>query len=272
MKTNALVTGPIGSGKGWCCRTLLAEYPDADGRIRKGAGLSNVLLSATEPGWEATNGDLTCQMGWHVSQNLPARDSIEEHVKWLEEIETREAEDIQKYKVSSEIRRKYSSSYINLFKQITHFECERCGRDFGDVRLLGEDSAFISDGLTGLTKIGWHFTVGPKPSLTWPQTDTAQHHILNYLETIYGLRCSTVLVAHWSREPREVEGGSIITVDTVGQKLAPKIVRVPDEIILAVRTENTYTWDLNNPRIDQKARRLPYRNGLEPTFAQIFRP
>src|SRR6266550_9337876 len=93
MKANIITFGPIGSGKSYGIRTLLAEYPDREKRNHKGAGLK-VLFHACEPGWEATNGDLTCEMGFHVHETLPADPDFETSLRWLDSIQGISTEDL----------------------------------------------------------------------------------------------------------------------------------------------------------------------------------
>src|SRR6266404_1136438 len=102
MKTNTIVIGPVDTGKTYSTRTLLAEYPDKNGKIHKGAGLK-VHSLANEPGWEATNGDLTCDMGFHVNQVLPANPDWEVSLKWLESISGMSAADIEKKTLGASI-------------------------------------------------------------------------------------------------------------------------------------------------------------------------
>lgn len=270
MKANIVELGPIGTGKTYAVRTLLAEYPDGFGKIHKGAGL-NVHLLACEPGWEATNGDLTCEMGFHVHQVLPANPDWDVSLRWLVKISNMSAEEIKKMPIPASIRTGYHQ-FMDLYKACIKFECVRCGKDFGSVDDWGEDIALVADGLTGISKMAIHFTVGPKPTLTWPEVDAAQHHVEGFINKCVSLRCTFLLIAHWAREPGQVEGGTNITVHTIGQKLASRLLLDTfDEIILAERNGNTYTWNLADERVDQKARRLEYKAGLRPDFSQIFR-
>jgi hypothetical protein len=116
-----------------------------------------------------------------------------------------------------------------------------------------------------------HFTVGPKPQLSWPEYDRAQNYLRSYLKKCVALPCTYVLTAHQAREQSEVAGGTILTVDTIGVKLAPKLLKMFDEIIVTSRSGNKYAWSTDTPGIDLKSRRLPYANNIEPDFAQMWR-
>jgi hypothetical protein len=270
MKSNIAIIGDIGVGKSHVTRTLLAEYPDWEGKVRKGAGLKNVFQVSCEPGWAATNGDLTCEMGFHVHEVLPANPSWRTMEAWLEKISNMSTEAIKKMELPASIRSGYRQ-FMDLYTACQAFTCIRCKKEFGCIDDYGEDTAFVNDGLTGISRMAAQFTVGPKPTLTWGETDSAQHHVEDYVHKCVALSCTYILVAHWAKEPNQVESGLSITVNTIGQKLAGRIVLDTfDEIILAERNGNTYTWNMNDERVVQKARRLPYKAGLKPDYSQIF--
>lgn len=270
MKANVVVFGPIGAGKSFSERTLLPEYPDVNGKIKKGAGVG-VRLLACDPGWQATNGDLTCEMDFHVHEVLPANPSWSDRIKWLEKIQDKDGgEDIKKMGVPGNIRSAYRQ-FMDLHVACINFICDVCGKEFGCVEDWKDDVAFVNDGLSGITKMAKHFTVGPKPALTWPDIDAAGHNIEDYIDKCVSLKCTYVLIAHWDREPDKIEGGTTIMLDTIGNKLAPRLIKVFDEIVLAKRANNKYSWDMADDKVEQKARRLEYKSGLEPDFSQIFR-
>jgi hypothetical protein len=270
LKANIINFGDIGTGKSYANRTLLAEYPDKEGKIHKGAGLK-VYNLACEPGWSATNGDLTCEMGFHVHQVLPANPSWQVKIAWLEKISNMSAEDIKKMSIPDSIRKGYRQ-FMDLHVTCSKFICDRCGEDLGNSEDWGEDIAYVNDGLTGITTMAGQYAVGPKPTLTWPEIDQIGHMIEDYVKKCCALKCTYILVAHWDRAPNQVEGGSEITIHTIGQKLAPRLLLDTfDEIILSERNgPSTYTWNLADDKVRQKARRLEYKAGLRPDYAQIF--
>ncbi len=271
MKTNTINFGDIGVGKSWCTRTLLRNYPDEAGNIREGAGL-DVYFHACEPGWEATNGDLTCEMGFHVHQTLPANPPWDVRIAWLDKISNMSADEIKAMKLPNSIRLGYRQ-FMDLHVASVNFTCIRCEKDLGCIDDWSENVAYINDGLTGITKMARHFAVGPKPTLTWPEIDIVGQLIEDYVDKCCASKCSYVLIAHWAREPKQVEGGTEITVHTIGQKLAPRLLYDTfDEIILSERNGNVYTWNLADNRVRQKVRRLEYKSGLPQDFRQVFRP
>jgi hypothetical protein len=271
VKSNIAIFGPVGSGKTYSLRTLLPEYPDENGKIKKGAGLE-VRELACDPGWEATNGDLTCEMGFHIHEVLPANPSWESRREWLEKISGMSGEQIKQSNVPARIWAAYKQ-FMDLEVACAEFVCKRCGKNFGNTEDWDEGVAFVEDGLSGITKMAKHFAAGPKQALTWPDIDAAGGHIEGHIDKNVSLNCTYVLLAHWDKEIDKVQGGTTITFDTIGNKLAPRLLKPFDEIILAERESDPtrYTWNLARKDVEQKTRRLSYRSGLQPDFSQIFR-
>jgi hypothetical protein len=281
MKSNVILVGPIGTGKDWCCRTLLKEYPDENGRMRRGAG-KTVMMLANEPGWDETNGDLTCDMGFHVHQHLPYEAPLDQYLEWLEYIAGRSAADVKEMKLPQAIKLPFAQPWMGMYRVVNGFICDRCKENFGPVTAWDKEGNFIGwddsyalmqDGLTGISDMACHYTAGPKPSMSYPEYEAAQTIIRNWIGLCTSFRATYVLIAHMAREPDEVEGGTKITVDTVGKKLAPRVVKPFGEIIVCRRDVDKYTWnmvDVDNMHVDQKARRLPYKANINPSFVEIF--
>jgi hypothetical protein len=78
-----------------------------------------------------------------------------------------------------------------------------------------------------------------------------------------------VLISHIERETDLVQGGSKITVSTLGVKLAPKIPLLFSDVILAKRNGAVWTWSTADPSADLKTRNLPVAENLLPSFAPI---
>jgi hypothetical protein len=270
MKSNIAIFGAVATGKSWVLRTLLPEYPDERGKIRRGAGLE-VRLLACDPGWDATNGDLTCEMGFHVREVLPANPSWKARRDWLEKISDLSGEQIKQKAVPASIWKDYKQ-FMDLEVVCSRYICQRCEKDFGNNEDWDDNVAFVEDGLSGITMMAKHFAAGPKQSLTWPDIDAAGGHIEGHIYKCVSLKCSYILIAHWDREPDKIEGGTSIMFDTIGNKLAPRLLKPFDEIILAERERDPtrYYWNLARKDVEQKTRRLEYKSGLVPDFSQIF--
>lgn len=267
MKSNALVLGPVGSGKSFSLRTLLPHYPH-NGAAVAGAG-KEVMLLALEPGADATLGHFTCEMGLHVHQHLPATIGWEEMEEWVRRLGVMDMEAVAKMAVPAQIRQNYQQ-FLQLYSICAGYICDRCGENFGPVDSWDDSRVLAVDGLSGLSDMASHYLIGPKPIRSLPQTGSAQELIRALVQKWVSIPASFVLIAHWSRELNETTGQMSITVDTIGQKLAPKLVKLFDEIIVARREGTKFTWSTNEDRIELKARRLPYADNLEPSFKLIF--
>jgi hypothetical protein len=276
MKSNILLEGEIGSGKTRALCTLLPEYIDERGTVRKGAGLTPLVVTL-EPGIAATLGRNLC------SADAPPDPAIHHH--YLKPLDV-EWSVVQKYarlintlpleavlKVNDPDKPKYSQ-FLDLFDICADFICDGCGQSFGPLdRLSADTHAIAFDSLTGLTTVARHNAVGGKPILSQPEYNPVMDMIENFLKLWWGQTlCTAILLAHVDREPNIVTGFHSITVHTIGQKLAPRIVKIPDEIIMAERDDRGhYSWSTDIPGTILKSRRLPRESGLLPDFAQLFK-
>ena len=268
MKANCLVLGPIGCGKSASLRTLLRHYEDYDGRVKPGAG-KDVMLLALEPGADATLGAFSCEMGLHVKQHLPATVSWEVMEEWVQRLGVMDMETIAKMAVPAHIRKEFQQ-FLELYSICNNYKCDRCGQTFGAVDSWDDSRVLAVDGMSGLSDMASQYIVGPKPIRSLPQTGTVQNLIEGFLKKCVSIPATFVLISHWSREQDEIKGGSSITLDTIGVKLAPKVLKMFDEIIVAQRQGTKFTWSTLEDRIELKARRLPYADNLAPDFTQIF--
>lgn len=271
MKTNVLNFGPIGSGKSRAIRTLLKEWPDEQGRMRPGAG-KEVMLLALEAGAEASHAGCGCEMGFHRRTLLPAGsdwDATKDFVEKMGRLDT--VEDLAKIKIPLHVRQAYQQ-YLELYDIRSKFVCEVCGEDFGDVRQWSDGRVFVNDGLSGLTQIATHYINGPRPFLALALYQPVMGLIRSYIHECVGLTCNYILIAHWDREVNEVTREKTITIDTIGQKLAPKILKEFDEIMVSKHEEGRkFWWSTIEDGTELKCRRLPYDSRIEPDYRGIFR-
>ena len=86
----------------------------------------------------------------------------------------------------------------------------------------------------------------------------------------YDTKCTFVLNAHIERQLDETGGGTHITVSTLGNKLAPELVKPFDEILYAKRVGNKFTWSAVEMQVDLKTRLLEWKDGYTPTFKHFY--
>jgi hypothetical protein len=265
-RTNALVMGPVQTGKTWGTRTLLREYPDIKGKICKGAG-KIVCTVSLEPGWEDTNGDLTCDMGMHLVYIPPLPASWDELETITKLVNT--ATDIQKV---NDPNRRYYTQLMETYSTLKDYTCQRCGKSFGNCAKLDGHHAVVMDGLTGLSRNAMTAVVGLKPAKTWPEFDAAQQHIENLLRACVSIDASFILIAHVDREVDKETQRTKLMMHTIGQKLAPRLTKdLFSEIILARRDDRgSFFWSTSEPDMDLKARKLPFGDKITPDFRQIL--
>lgn len=274
MKSNVLIEGDICTGKTTSFRTLLPEYlvEDAKGKLQteEGYGLSRVGIVSLEPNIESALGPNLCSgkldVGIHV-HNIPPLD-----VDWAV---------IRKYAVllntmsldkvletTDPDKSKYRQ-FLDVFDTLADFTCDLCGENFGPVDEWTSDMAIGLDSLTGLTTVARQLVVGGKPILSRPEYNPVMNMIENMLMLFWGkTQCWAILTAHIDREVSPLTGQTSVTAHTIGQKLAPRIVKMPDEIILSeVDERGKITWSTVTPGTITKRRRLPRASGLEPSFS-----
>lgn len=298
MKTNVLLQGEIGTGKTRSLMTLLPHYIDEDGRVQDGAGL-DVFLVSMEAGAEATLGRNFCGSPTaidnpihqvYVPANAADWDTVRAYVKLANELPLD-----QLLKTQDPNRRQYRQ-FMQVFSVLSDYTCIHCGENFGDVGTwnrppdaeppndetsppaavwidpLPRPRAICLDSLTGLTKAATQNLVGGKPIRSLPEIGTIMDFIEAFFDLFWGnTACSAICLAHVDREISPLTGISTITVHTIGQKLAPRLVKKPDEVITSHYSDGRYFWSTEGgPNEVMKRRRLPVSDNLPADFSQIF--
>lgn len=266
MKNNVLLTGLIGSGKTKSIETLLPEY-ERNGRNRRGAGLS-VFMQTFEPGVERVLGQYPCEAGlhWHFIQ--PLKLDWDDAMSFMKKANTVGIKDLAD--LTDPNRRKYTQ-WFEIFESCKEYICDRCGENFGSVDEWQDDRCLVHDGLTGLSNMAMRALVGGSPFVSLPAYKAGQEMVEMLMQLTLALNCSYVLLAHVDKEFVPEIGRTKITASTIGQKLAPKLNKMFDEVILAERSGTTFTWSTNDSEAELKTRSLPWSDKIEPDFAQLYK-
>lgn len=273
MKANILLQGDIGSGKTTSFRTLLQAYIDERGEMVSGLGLERVAVITLEPGIEASLGPNLCTSkdlpaGIHI-HNIPPLD-IDWPVirKYAMLLNTMSLDKV--LETTDPDKGKYRQ-FLELFDSLADFTCDLCGENLGDVAEWSDNMAIGLDSLTGLTTVARQLVVGGKPILSRPEYNPVMNMIENFLMLFWGkTKCWAILTAHIDREVSPLTGATSITAHTIGQKLAPRLVKMPDEIIMSsVDDRGRISWANVTPGAVTKRRRLPRSTDMEPTFALL---
>jgi hypothetical protein len=274
MKSNILLSGEIGTGKTRSLITLLPEYIDERGAVHTGAGLHPFVISI-EPGIEATLGRNLC--------GSPSAPSPCIHYHYLKPLAV-DWETMRKFtllantldidaltKMQDPARNKYTQM-LDLYSICSNFTCTACGEEFGPIDKWDEDHAVALDGLTGATTIARRTICGGSPFLSLPKIGGIQGLLEGFFDLWWGgTLCTAILLAHLERETDPLTGQSRLALSTIGQKLAPRLTKKPDEVITARRTSRGYVWDTAEDDMELKTRRLPRSPNLPPDFSQLFR-
>lgn len=269
MKTNTILLGPINTGKTRSILTLLAEYEDEVGVVRKGAGLQTLFVTL-EPNWQATIRHHDCRHGLHVhyiNAAPPSWDTVRSFVKLLQFKSLKDVIEMQDPKKGQ------YTQFNELFTVLAGFVCDKCEKNFGDVSELDDSHAVFIDGMSPISKICMEAVIGGKPLSSKPEYYGAQGFLLAFLRLCFqATKCSVIMTAHAAREIDPNTGLVTTTIDTIGQRLTPEIIKLPDEIILTERERGKFTWStVRDAGIQLKNNRLPEQSGLEPSFVQLFR-
>lgn len=251
--TKTLLIGATGTGKTYCARTFLK------------AGITPFILT-TEPGIESSLGDLPPdQCHWHYV--APAQ------VGWNDLFDSAKRINQLSYdaltKSAPSDKQKYGQ-FLDVLTSCNKFVCDRTGEDFGDVATWGADRALIVDSLSGLNIMAMDLVVGSKPTKGMQDWMVAMDNLERFVNTlVMNTKCFFVLTAHPEREKDEITGGVQIMASTLGRKVAPRLPRYFDDVVYTQREGEKFTWSTAAVNVDLKARNLPIKDHLTPSFEQV---
>lgn len=173
-------------------------------------------------------------------------------------------------RVNDNYKNQYNQ-FINLLRNLADFQDDRTGQRFGPVDKWGTDRVLVIDALTGINTCVMSMVVGTKPVVSPGEWQVGMQHVEKFLKKLVDTKMHFILLAHIEREMDEVNGGTKITVSTLGRKLGPKISPMFGDVILTVREGAKWTWSTANSQADLKTRNLPVQDGIIPDLGQIVR-
>ena len=247
-----LLMGPSGTGKTYSIRTLVD------------AGITPFVIF-TEPGREVLQDIPSSKLHWKYIP--PTTSDLGALADMAKKVNTLTFESLTKL---TDANRSKHNQLLEVIATLNEFKCDRTGESYGPVEKWGPDRAIVIDSLTGLNKMAMALVVGGRPTKSMADWGLAQdmlRKLLDYLTTVP--KCLVVLIAHVARERDEITGGTYITINTLGQKLAPEVPVFFSDVILSVRAGSEFTWSTAAPQTDTKTRNLPIKEKIPPTFVPI---
>jgi hypothetical protein len=157
--------------------------------------------------------------------------------------------------------------WVELLRTCENFIDDRSGEHFGNVGKWGTDRALVIDSLSGLNDMAMSLIVGGRPTRSVPDWMVAQNNLLGLINKLCtDTTCHFVLTGHLEREQDEISGGIQLMASTLGKKLAPKLPRNFDEVIMTKHSMDKFLWSTAEGNADLKSRVLPISNNIPPTF------
>lgn len=248
-----LLMGPSGSGKTHAIRTLVES------------GITPFVIF-TEPGMEVVGDIPKEKLHWRYIP--PVSSSFDALADMAKKVNTLSFESLTK--VIDPNRSKYNQ-LLEVIATCNEFKCDRTGESFGSVDSWPQDRCLVIDSLTGINKMAMNLVVGGRPTKSMADWGLAQDMIrklVDHLTTVPS--CMFVLIAHVARERDEITGGTYVTINTLGQKLAPELPVFFSDVILTQRTGSEFTWSTAAPQTDTKARNLKIGEKLPPSFGPLL--
>lgn len=245
--------GPSGSGKTYSIRTLVD------------AGITPFVIF-TEPGMEVVSDIPPEKLHWRYVP--PVSSSLDALSDMAKKVNTLTFESLTKM---TDPNRSQYNQFLELVAACNEFKCDRTGESFGSVDSWGTDRALVIDSLTGVNRMAMNLVVGGRPTKSMADWGLAQDMIrklVDHLTTVPN--CMFLLIAHVARERDEITGGTYVTINTLGQKLAPEIPVFFSDVVLAQRLGDNFTWSTAAPQTDTKTRNLQIKEKLPPTFVSII--
>lgn len=271
-KYNVILQGGAGSGKTYSIASLVT------------AGLE-LFIIATESGVEncpsiaALLKDPETKDKIHIHYVSPSNPSWDILISNATQVNTLPNAALQKMQGMN--RAEYDQ-FMQLLSACANFKCFICDKEFGPVDwnasaeegergYFDQTKALVLDGLTGAGTMSMNCVIGSKPIKTQPDWGVAMDQLERFIhKLVYNLNCTFVLISHVEKQIDPVEGGMIISLSTLGNKLAPKIPPLFDEVVHCVRNGKNFHWTTLTEGYDLKARKLPLHDKLEPSFVQLF--
>lgn len=251
--STTMLVGGVGSGKTHCLRTLID------------AGITPFILF-TEPGMRTVSDIPPEKLHWKYIP--PAAPSWEAMLDNAQKINTLSFKALTQM---GDMQKQQYGQFLEVLSTMNNFVCDRTGESFGDVATWEGNRAIVIDSLTGLNIMAMDMVVGAKPVKAMGDWGVAMDNLERFITVMTtNVNCHFILTAHLEPEKDEVTGGIHLMASTLGKKLAPKIPRFFDDVVLCRNEEGKYSWATEDYRVDLKHRNLPGSKQLPPSFVPLI--
>jgi hypothetical protein len=251
--SKTMVVGAIGAGKTHCIRTLLD------------AGITPFILF-TEPGMRTVADIPSDQLHWmYLPPAQVTWDDLYDNAKKINTMSIKMLANL------SDMNKSKYGQFLTLLAAMNNFTCDRTGESFGNVADWQTDRAIVIDSLSGLNIMAMDMVIGGKPMKSVADWGIAMDNLDRFITTmVMNTQCHFVLTSHLEREQDELTGATHLMPATLGKKLAPKIPRFFDDVILCNNKEDKFSWSTSGINISLKHRNLPAGLELPPSFKPLI--
>ena len=256
-KYNVLLLGASGSGKTYSVKTLID------------AGIEPFIVS-TEPGVEHVLKKAGAKLGedCHLTYVSAANPSWDSMIRTAQQINTLQNDVLLKNK---NVNKREYVQFIELLGVCANYIDPLSGKSYGPVDSWDESRALVLDGLTGVGTMSMNMVIGGKPLRTQPDWGISMDQVERFIQKlVFNTKCSFVLIAHIEKVRDEISGQFNVSLSTLGNKLAPKLPPIFDEVICSYREGKSFFWSTALEGFDLKARKLSLSDKLDPSFVQLF--
>lgn len=251
--TNTLLVGGVGSGKTKALETFIA------------AGITPFVLF-TEPGIRTLSNN-TCEH-LHYKYVSPAKLTWDDLLDNQRKINTMSFRSLTQL---GDMDKKKYAQFLEVTAAMNDFTCDRCGEHFGDVADWNTDRAICIDSMSGLNTMSMDMVVGAKPVKTMGDWGVAMDNLERFIAMMTNnTKCHFAMTAHLEREHDELTGAIHLMPSTLGKKLAPRIPRNFDDVVLCNNQEGKFSWATMGMNVELKWRNLAAGKELPPSFVPLI--
>lgn len=261
-----IIMGEAGTGKTYSVGTAVEAGLDVFVLMLE-SGLETLLGYWTDPTPKYPKGrPIPANLHWH--KITPPKLTFHDLAESARRVNTLALDTLAK---SPDPNRHQHNLFINVNEALFNFKDQRTGLEFGPVDDWGPDRVLVIDGLTGLSKAAMSLVVGARPVWAPGDYQVGQKQVEGLLRLICDhCKCWFILIAHVEKEVDQINGGYSLTVSSIGKALPPIIPPMFSDVILAKREATKWTWNTTTTGVATKARNLPWKDGLEPSFQLVY--